>query len=167
MLTGYTNIDAEKIKKYASENQTWTKDHWADYFYPNRNKIPLSGTDRVMDPIGDRGAADIFYGLLSHLSETGQKMEVYMKDDFAAVVGYNGKRFVLPSELVPVIPLADYSSVTGSRLKIALIGKGGSRGMMIPDVPKENRLEIRNRIHTLTATRAGRFVQSVREPSTP
>ena len=145
MLTGYTNIDADKIKKYASENPTWTKDHWADYFYPNRNSIPLNGAGRVMDPIGDRGDADIFYGLLSHLSETGQKMEVYTKDDFAAVVGYNNKRFVLPSELVPVIPLTDYSSVTGSRLKIALIGKGGSRGMMLPDVPGESGFEIRKK----------------------
>ena len=145
MLTGYTNIDAEKVKKYASENPTWTKEHWADYFCPNRNRIPLSGTGRVMDPIGDRRDAGIFYGLLSHLSETVQKMEVYMKDDFAAVVGYNGKRFVLPSEFVSVVPLTDYSSVTGSRLKIALIGKGGSRGMMLPDVPGESGLEIRKK----------------------
>ena len=145
MLTGYTNIDAEKVKKYASENPTWTKDHWADYFHPNRNRIPLSGTGRVMDPIVDRGDADIFYGLLRHLSEIYQKMEVYMKDDFAAVVGYNGKRFVLPSELVSVIPLTDYSSVTGSRLRVALIGKGGSRGMMLPDVPGESDLEIRKK----------------------
>lgn len=145
MLTGYTNIDVNKIKNFASANPTWTKDHWADYFYPNRNKIPLSGTGRVMDPIGDREEAGIFYGLLSHLSETGQKMEVYMKDDFAAVIGYNGKRFALPSELVPVIPLTDYSSVAGSRLKIALVGKGGSRGMMLPDVPGESGLEIRKK----------------------
>ena len=145
MLTGYTNIDAEKVKKYASENPTWTNVHWADYFYPNRNNIPLNGAGRVMDPIGDRGDADIFYGLLSHLSETDQKMEVYIKDDFAAVVGYNSKRFVLPSELVPVIPLTDYSSVTGSRLRVALIGKGGSRGMMLPDVPGESGLEIRKK----------------------
>ena len=88
MLIGYTNIDIDKIKKYSSGNPKWTKEHWADYFCPNRNKIPLSGTDRVMDPTGDRGDGDVLYGLLSHLSEIDQKMEVYMMDDFAAVIGY-------------------------------------------------------------------------------
>ena len=138
MLIGYTNIDIDKIKKYSSGNPKWTKEHWADYFCPNRNKIPLSGTDRVMDPTGDRGDGDVLYGLLSHLSEIDQKMEVYMMDDFAAVIGYNGKRFVLPAEFVTVEPLTDYTDVPAERL--AAIGSGG---MDLPAVRGNTQLSLR------------------------
>ena len=138
MLIGYTHIDAEKISKYADEQPNWTSDHWQDYFFPHRQEIPLSGRFCVFDPLKVDRDMEALHGLAAHLADTGQKLEVYMRDDFAAVIGYNGKRFVLPAEFVTVEPLTDYTDIPAERL--AAIGSGG---MDLPAVPGNTQLSLR------------------------
>ena len=81
----------------------------------------------------DRDRSGLFR-LIDHLEETGQKLELYQIDDFTAVVGYNGQRYVLPSETVTALPLRDYSVFSGDALK--LLG-AETRGMALPAVPGE------------------------------
>ena len=116
MLIGYACIDTDRITEYAKEHPHWTGDHWQDYFYFHQKDIPVGETDGVGDPLSDSYDMKLFLGLAAHLVSVGQKFEVYTRDNFAAVIGYNGKRFVLPAELVTVEPLTDYTDIPAERL---------------------------------------------------
>lgn len=132
MLIGYACIDTDKITEYAKEHPQWTGDHWQDYFYFHQKDIPVRKTGGVGDPLSDSHDMKLFLGLAAHLAATGQKLGVYMRDDLAAVIGYSGKKFVLPAELVAVEPLTDYTDVPAGQ--IAAIGQGGV--MELPAVPE-------------------------------
>ena len=138
-MIGYTYFDKDKVIEFAKHNPSWTKDNWSSYFHKHQDKIKLSAPEdkRTKDPLGKKCDLKDLLALVGHLESTGQKMEVYSADDFAAVIGYNGIRFVLPSELVPVTSLVDYDSVSGADMR--MLGNGtGSELDLIP-VPKESR----------------------------
>lgn len=138
-MLGYTHIDKERVIEYAKKNPSWTDNNWSSYFYKRQNEIRLSAPDdkRTKDPLGKERDLKSLLALAEHLESTGQKMEVYSSDDFASVVGYNGIRFVLPSELVPVIPLADYDSVSGTDMR--MLGNRSGGGMDLMPASKESR----------------------------
>lgn len=144
-MLGHTHIDKERVIEYAKKNPSWTDDNWSAYFYKHQNEIRLSAANnkRTNDPLGNDRDLKMLLDLMAHLEDTGQKMEVYSADDFASVVGYNNIRFVLPSELVPVTPLADYDSVPGTNMRMLGNGAGGSMDL-IP-APKESRSVIQER----------------------
>lgn len=144
-MLGYTHIDKEKVIEYAKKNPSWTDDNWSTYFYRHQNEIRLSAPDdkRTKDPLGKERDLKSLLALAEHLESTGQKMEVYSSDDFASVIGYNGIRFVLPSELVTVIPLADYNSVSGTDMR--MLGNGSGGGMDLMPASKESRSLLQER----------------------
>lgn len=144
-MLGYTHIDKEKVIEYAKKNPSWTDDNWSTYFYRHQNEIRLSAPDdkRTKDPLGKERDLKSLLALAEHLESTGQKMEVYSSDDFASVIGYNGIRFVLPSELVTVIPLADYNSVSGTDMR--MLGNGFGGGMDLMPASKESRSLLQER----------------------
>ena len=119
-MIGYTAIDKEAFAEYANKEPKWTEDHWSDYFYSRQNtiKIHASEKERIKDPLVRHEDRAMLFRLIEHLSGIGQKLEVYMADGFAAIVGYNGMKFVLPSELVKTTPLKDYSDISGESMKM-------------------------------------------------
>ena len=140
MLIGYACIDTDRITEYAKEHPHWTGDHWQDYFYFHQKDIPVGETDGVGDPLSDSYDMKLFLGLAAHLVSVGQKFEVYTRDNFAAVIGYNGKRFVLPAELVTVEPLTDYTDIPAERLTAI-----GSGGMDLPAIPGSTQMSLREK----------------------
>ena len=140
MLIGYACIDTDRITEYAKEHPHWTGDHWQDYFYFHQKDIPVGETDGVGDPLSDSYDMKLFLGLAAHLVSVGQKFEAYTRDSFAAVIGYNGKRFVLPAELVTVEPLTDYTDIPAERLTAI-----GSGGMDLPAIPGSTQMSLREK----------------------
>lgn len=97
----------------------WFDDNWRTYF--NSRQELFSGAqvknifiDAVTEPCKNR--TEDFIALLNYLSETGQKLELFYADDFAALAGYNDIQYVLPSSFLVIEYLKDYSHLPLSQL---------------------------------------------------
>lgn len=117
-MIGYAVIDLDGLKDYGPEGRDWTKRHWADYFFCHQSEIPLQGRERVMDPLGSGDDMGSLLSLIRHLEGTGQKLELYFSDSFAAVIGYNRHRFVVPVSTVKCEPLKEYAELPGEELPV-------------------------------------------------
>lgn len=117
-MIGYAVINLDGLKDYSPEGRDWTKRHWADYFFCHQSEIPLQGRERVMDPLGSGDDMGSLLSLIRHLESTGQKLELYFSDSFAAVIGYNRHRFVVPASTVKCEPLKEYAELPGEELPV-------------------------------------------------
>ena len=130
-MIGFISIKFPHMDIFRKEHPEWTKEIWTEYFYHHQKDIPLNRYhhDGVHDPLMSENDYNTMMTLLRHLDETKQKLEAYQSDDVATVFGYNGLRFVLPTELVTIEPLKDYTFVTQAEMAIL---SGTEESAMMP-----------------------------------
>lgn len=136
----------------------WYHDNWTSYFYQRQNifensKIINIFKDCVKEEFQqDRTAG--FFRLLEYLDSINQNLEVYYRDDFACIVGFGTRKYVMPLEWYEFTQLQDYSHLTQTEL--TLVGGPVAGGCLPAASAEESRddlerllLEQKNQLNDL------------------
>lgn len=101
-------------------SDSWYDDHWRDYFYDRQNLFRdttnIFTHDAANSTFGQTYTEE-FFQMLDELQQEHQPLQYYYQDDFACIVGYGPKRYVMPSQWYTFTPFQDYSHLTGQEFK--------------------------------------------------
>lgn len=100
-----------QAKEFGYHVPCWYWDMWEDYFYTRQSVF--------RDCINVFEACDNkkLKSLITHLTDIGEKLQLFYYDDTACIIGYEDKRFVMNSDFVTPEYLEDYSKLTASEMK--------------------------------------------------
>ncbi len=146
-MIGYAKINKEKLKAWAKNetkrievsedipNSCWYNSLWAGYFYKKqdiyKDALPLVSHSRysgIYDSVNNN--VPKFISLMESLEDESQRLHVFYADDTAAIVGYQGHRFIIPAELAEIELLKDYTTMTTGDL--TLLGNSQISEAMLP-----------------------------------